>query len=357
MATYEMLGLMSGTSLDGLDIAHIRFVQQTDSKWEFNLLHAETLPYPVELFQELKQAPELSAIQLIRLDKKLGLYFANCVINFVKKYSIDKSTIDAIASHGHTVFHQPEKGFTHQIGCGTTLSFHTEIHVINDFRTRDVVAGGQGAPLVPIGDQLLFHDKAQSFLNIGGFANISFEQHGLMTAFDVCPGNLPLNRLANIRGLDYDKNGELAKSGELNFFLLDLLNNIPFYDLPSPKSLGREWLENDFYPLIKFDKDLENNLRTVIEHEAQQIAHVLNQNELKSVMITGGGAKNAYLIQRLKQYYTGEVILPTDSLIDFKEAIIFGFLGALYFEKTSNTVASVTGASQNVCGGVLHIPI
>ena len=177
-----------------------------------------------------------------------------------------------------------------------------------------------------------------------------------MYAYDISPGNLPLNKLALSKGMTYDKNGELASSGEINFFLLDLLNSLEYYAQPSPKSLGTEWLTQNFYPLIKFDKDIENNLRTIIEHEAIQISNTLNNNNLKSVFITGGGAKNKFLIERLKHYYKGEIIIPSDQIIDFKEAIIFALLGALYLAEETNTLASVTGASQNVRGGVLHVP-
>jgi anhydro-N-acetylmuramic acid kinase len=219
-----------------------------------------------------------------------------------------------------------------------------------------VIHGGQGAPLVPIGDFELFNSEAESFLNIGGISNVSFKKNGKITAFDCSLGNLPLNKLAQNKGLTFDKDGVLAKSGEINFFLLDLLNNLPYYLQNGPKSLGTEWLESEFYPLIKFDRDIENNLRTVIEHEAIQISNVLNKNELKSVFITGGGALNNFLIERIGHYFEGKIILPERKIIEFKEAIVFAFLGALYAEKLPNCLKDVTGADQNVSGGILHLP-
>jgi anhydro-N-acetylmuramic acid kinase len=209
---------------------------------------------------------------------------------------------------------------------------------------------------VPKGDFDLFKNFADSFLNIGGFANFSFKKNNQILAFDICPGNLPLNKLVLSKGLSYDKNGEIAESGEINFFLLDLLNSLNYYQISGPKSLGTEWLEEHFYPLLKFDKEIENNLRTVVEHEAFQISQNLNESGVKSVLITGGGAKNKFLISRIAHYFKGEVILPNEELTDFKEAIVFAYLGALYLENKTNSVATVTGAEKDTICGVWHIP-
>lgn len=356
MITYNIIGLMSGTSLDGLDIALVRLICQENNTWTYELVQAETFSYQPELIEKLSISTQLTAIQLFKLDKELGKNIGEFVNIFIQKHKIEKNTIDYIASHGHTVYHQPENGFTVQIGCGTTIAAISGIKVINDFRTKDVIHGGQGAPLVPIGDFELFNSEAESFLNIGGISNISFKKNGKIVAFDCSPGNLPLNKLAQNKGLNYDKDGILAKSGEINFFLLDLLNNLPYYSENGPKSLGTEWLESEFYPLVKFDRDIENNLRTIIEHEAIQISNILNKNELKSVFVTGGGALNNFLIERIAHYFEGEIILPERKIIEFKEAIVFAFLGALYAENIPNCIKDVTGADQNVCGGVLHLP-
>ncbi len=355
METYEIIGLMSGTSMDGLDIVHVRF-DYNEKKWNYELIHSETFPYSPSIISELSTTTQMNVPAFLSFDKQLGKTFGEMVNSFIQKYKIDASKIHAIASHGHTTFHQPQNGFTSQIGCGSTLAYTTGIPVINDFRSKDVIAGGQGAPLVPIGDLHLFQTEANSFLNIGGIANISFKKGSKMFAFDICPGNLPLNKLAANKGVTYDKNGEMASKGEINFFLLDLLNSLDYYKEPFPKSLGTEWLELNFYPLIKFDKDIENNLRTVIEHEAIQIANTLNSNELTSVFITGGGAKNTFLIDRIQHYFKGKIIIPSQQIVDFKEALIFALLGALYLAKQPNTLASVTGASKDVTGGVLHSP-
>jgi anhydro-N-acetylmuramic acid kinase len=353
---YEMIGLMSGTSLDGLDIAHVRFHFGLDSHVGFELMHSKTVPYPAEFIQQLTRIDQLTLSGIMLLDKALGHFYAYEINRFIQENNITKTHISAIASHGQTILHQPSNGFTLQIGCGTTLAYHTGIKVVNDFRTKDVVAGGQGAPLVPIGDFDLFQDKADAFLNIGGFTNISFKKDGVITAFDVTPGNLPLNKLAASRGLSFDKDGELARSGDINFFLLDLLNTLPYYEEEAPKSLGTEWLEEHFYPLIKFDKEIENNLRTITEHIGIQVGNALNNTDAKTVLVTGGGAKNAFLIERIQSYFNGSIVVPEAELIDFKEALIFAYLGALYLHGKPNALCSVTGAQRNTSGGVLHLP-
>lgn len=356
MSKIEIIGIMSGTSLDGVDIAHVSFTQDAFGEFSFSILNTKSFDFPPHLHQDLVNATNLPVPALLQLDKKLGLFYADCVNNYFSLEKINKSNIDAIACHGQTIYHQPENGFTLQIGCGTTIAFHTGIQVINDFRTKDIVAGGQGAPLVPIGDFNLFQSQAASFLNIGGFANISFKENGIIKAFDICPGNLPLNKLIESKGLSFDNEGEMARSGEINFFLLDLLNSLSYYGHTGPKSLGTEWLEEHFYPLLKFDKEIENNLRTVVEHIAIQIGNSLNSAQCESVMISGGGTKNKFLIERIAHYYNGKIVIPSEETISFKEAIIFAFLGALYLQKIPNCISSVTGASCATIGGTLHIP-
>lgn len=347
---------MSGTSLDGVDLVCCDLTCGEDDRWEFHILAAQTFQFPETLTDHLHKSGTIPGSRLAQLDHDLGVFFADCINTFCIENTLEKATISAIASHGQTVYHQPAKGYTTQIGNPAVIAVKTGIPTIGDFRTKDVLYGGQGAPLVPIGDQYLFGNHAQAFLNIGGFTNISFRKNDTVLAFDICPGNLPLNQLARSRNRSYDEGGKIAAQGELNYFLLDLLNSLPFYEQPAPKSLGTEWLEQDFYPLLKFDKDIENNMATVVEHIAVQIGKTLNENQLESVMITGGGAKNVFLIDRLRRYYKGEVILPDSQLIDFKEALIFALLGALHLEGKPNCIASVTGASKDVCGGVLHRP-
>lgn len=346
---------MSGTSMDGVDIVVTTFKKNKQSNWEYKVKVAVSIPYTNGLLSEIQRSTLMTANELLFLDKQIGQYFATLVNQLLSEHKIDKNDIDAIASHGHTIFHKPEKGFTYQIGCGETIAYQTGIKVINDFRQKDVVAGGQGAPLVPIGDLLLFSNLADAFLNIGGFANICFTKNEV-TAFDICPGNLPLNRIMNEIGLDYDQDGELSRKGRSDENSLKQLNGLDYYSNSAPKSLGTEWLNSTFYPISDAITIRENRLSTITEHVAYQIANVINKSDVKSTLVTGGGAKNTYLLERIKIHLNSELIIPNEELIDFKEAIVFAFLSVLYFEKQPNTLSSVTGAKQNTIGGILHTP-
>lgn len=354
MTELEIIGLMSGTSLDGLDVAHVQFINFGKQK-EFKLLNYKTFHYESEFINELQSAPNLSIVELLKLDKKIGKEFAQYVNEFINEFQIERKNIDAIASHGQTILHQPANGFTLQIGCGSTIAFHTQLPVINDFRTMDVVAGGQGAPLVPVGDFDLFSSEADSFLNLGGFANISLKNNGKIVAFDICPANLPFNELVKNIGLNYDKDGEIARKGLVNNDLLIKLNELGYYSKSAPKSLGTEWLVKYFYPILNsYNLTIEDKLATVSEHLAHQIANVISKNNLRKVLATGGGVKNSFLIERIQSLTENALLFPEESLSDFKEAIIFAYLGALFLWDKPNCVSSVTGAKTNVIGGCLH---
>jgi len=355
-SNYTLIGIMSGTSLDGIDISCTNYTYN-ENTWSFELLYCKTYKYSKKVTEILKHATQLSATELILLDKKLGEIFGNCALLFLEEFSINKQNIHAIASHGHTIFHQPEKGFTYQIGCGTKISILTNLSVINDFRSKDVLLGGQGAPLVPVGDFQLFKTMADGFLNIGGISNISYLQDQKIQAYDICPGNIPLNQLINTTGKPYDNHGELAASGEINELLLKELNNLGFYAQKTPKSLGVEWINDQFLPIINKNQDtVPNKLATVCAHIGIQISEIANTQKIEKLLITGGGAHNKHLISSIAKYFTGEIILPSSKIIEFKEAIVFGFLGALYLEKQMNCLQDVTGASRNSCSGVLHLP-
>jgi anhydro-N-acetylmuramic acid kinase len=344
---------MSGTSLDGLDITHVIF-NFKDEEVDFELLNYQTVPYSPLILSQLQIATNLSVPEILKLDKQIGKFYADCVNEFIVQYKIEKTNINAIASHGQTIFHQPLNGFTYQIGCGSTLAFKTGIDVINDFRTLDVIAGGQGAPLVPIGDFYLFQSKAQAFLNIGGFTNISFKKNNEIIAFDICAGNLPMNEAVKSIGLSYDKEGEIARKGTINFRIIEELQKLPYFKQSPPKSLGTEWLESEFNPIISKIEKLEDKLRTLVEFTTIEILRVLNSQNINSVYITGGGAKNTFLIERIKFFFKGEVLVPSEEIIDFKEAIVFAFLGARYLRNETTTVKSVTGAETEVCSGIFH---
>ncbi len=338
-----MIGVMSGTSLDGLDIALCRF--EKNDAWKFDILKAVTVEYPEPWLSKLKNAPKLSAEALCQFDNDYGSYIGQEIQAFAKD-----EEIDFVASHGHTVFHRPDLGYTKQIGNPAAISAHCSFPILAEFRTLDVALGGQGAPLVPIGDQLLFGEY-QSCLNLGGFANISFERAGQRIAYDICPVNIVLNALANKLGKEYDANGEFAQSGEINPELLDKLNALNYYSDIPPKSLGREWVENEINPLL-MGSNVNNLLRTFVEHIAIQLSK--NFPEEGSVLITGGGTFNSFLIDRISAHCSSELILPDKLIIDFKEALIFAFLGVLRWRGENNTLKSVTGASRDSCGGSIY---
>ncbi|GAB3227499.1 anhydro-N-acetylmuramic acid kinase [Algoriphagus aestuariicola] len=351
---YSLIGLMSGTSGDGLDVAYVHFDHQSD--WAFEIVQAKTFAFPSELGSMLLRAHTLSGLELSQLDVDFGKWMGAKVRDFCREFQIKPL---AIASHGHTVFHQPSKGLSLQIGNGWALHQACGQKVINDFRMLDVQLGGQGAPLVPIGDRLLF-PQVDFCLNLGGIANISMEQDGRRIAFDTCPFNLLLNAEAMHLGKPFDSGGEIARSGEVNLTLFEALNQLPFYQVSSAKSLGREEMEGDFIPLInQYNLAPKDILRTLVEHYAYQIASVIRNstnNEAPSVLITGGGAYNGFFVERLEHYLgkKWQMFDANPELIEFKEAIIFAFLGVLRLRGETNCLASVTGASRDSCGGTIY---
>ena len=354
MSTTTAIGLMSGSSLDGLDIALVRFNEE-NNKYGFQILEAETLPYPEFWKTQLAGAFHKQPEELVQLDKDYGKYLGEQVLAFTQKHNAHP---DFVASHGHTIFHRPEEHYTLQIGDGQELARACGFTVVNDFRSEDVSKGGQGAPLVPIGDKLLFSDY-EMCLNIGGIANISYEEDGKRLAYDLCIANQALNYLAQLKGLDYDKDGHLARSGEVDFTLLKKLNNQPFFLQDPPKSLGREFFETYQKDLLDCGTrdsgttglSVEDRLATFVEHIALQIAIPISLLPKGKILCTGGGARNTYLIERLQARTKHEVVVPEKRIIDYKEALVFAFLGLLRMEGKTNVLSSVTGASSDSCSG------
>ena len=345
---------MSGTSLDGLDCCYVEFQASGDSYIYSNLI-TKSIPYQANWKQKLKNAFFSSPKELEEVDKEYGKFLGEQVNAFIAEKKLS-GKIDVIASHGHTIFHQPLNGITVQIGSGEEILKSTHINVINDFRITDVKLGGQGAPLVPVGDHFLFSDF-EACLNLGGFSNISLIDNKERIAFDVSPCNLPINLLMQQEfRLDYDNKGEKAKAGKISKSLFADLNGLSFYTQSHPKSLGVEWLNQNFMPIVaKHDQlKIEDILNTVTEHIAFQIAQVLNKFELKNVLITGGGVFNDFLIQRLKSQTSTKIIIPEPELVEFKEAIVFAFLGYLNLKNKINTLKSVTGALDDSIGGIRH---
>lgn len=349
---FTVIGLMSGTSLDGVDICSVHF-NFSNKQWKFDIEKAETFSYPDELLNSLKTSTLLKSELLLKLDVDLGKHYGQLIKTFIDKNNL---SVDFIGSHGHTVFHQPNNGFTLQIGSGQEIANLTELPVYCDFRSKDVSLGGQGAPLVPIGDQLLFNEFDACF-NFGGIANVSYTNDNQRIAYDVCPFNMPLNLLANQLHLEYDKNGDIAKSGQLDIELLEQLNQLDFYKKTPPKSLGLEWFNSTFYPIIEQSNlSVKDKLHTISVHIAQQLTGLINLLEAKTVLFTGGGTYNTFIIDLIKQHCTKEIVIPSKDIIDYKEALIFGFLAILKHQNQVNVLKSVTGASKNSCSGTLFLP-
>ena len=339
---YRVLGLMSGTSLDGLDLAICTFTKE--AKWEFKIEKQDTIKYSDYWINTLENLHTKDEETITVTDVEYGAFLGKKIITF-----LGNSEVDFIASHGHTIFHQPENKYTLQIGDGKTIAKTTGITTINDFRSLDISLGGQGAPLVPIGDLHLFPNYKYC-INLGGFANISIKEKNTITAFDICPANIILNKICKELAIEYDNEGAIARKGKLISELLQQLNQLSFYNKLPPKSLGREWVEKHINPLIKNQKP-EDVLHTFCEHIAIQIGAFI-KNE--SALFTGGGVFNTYLMERIKHYSSSEIILPNNTIINFKEALLFGFLGVLKIRNEVNCLQSVSGADRDNCGGVIH---
>ncbi len=346
---YNVIGVMSGTSLDGVDLAYIAFSKSDN--WTFEIIEAETIPYPIHWKQRLQQAIHLPESDLQKLNQEYTEYLAEVIKGFIGLICEIPSFegIDLVSSHGHTILHQPENGITLQIGNLPQLAQKLQKTVVCDFRLQDVELGGQGAPLVPIGDRLLF-SQFDYCLNLGGFANISFEENGKRLAFDVCPVNIVLNQLTERLGLPFDDGGNIAISGKVSGKLLKQLNELHFYKLSHPKSLGLEWVQKEVFPLLgNSGLKVEDQIATFTEHIAVQLAAVFKTDA--SVLVTGGGTFNRFLLERIKSHKSLNLILPDKRIIEFKEALIFGLLGVLKMRGENNCLASVTGAKGDHSSG------
>lgn len=351
-SSYVVLGVMSGTSLDGLDMILVRFDREsTEQPWQFSVLDSKMAPYTSQYFHALKEAISWNEEAINDLDEKLGIYIGETINEFLSTKEVKP---DFIASHGHTIRHQPELGITLQIGSGTAINRLTGLPVINNFRAADVAAGGQGAPLVPVGDRDLFSEFDMA-LNLGGIANISFNRGEKRLAFDICPFNMALNELAEILGKPFDDGGKEAAQGKVLPELLQALNSIPFLQKEAPKSLGLEDYLEYWKPILKLSKEsVQDKMRTFIEHAAAHIAKCINSGFGKKVLVTGGGAYHRFFVKRLSELSHAEILVPDNGIVEFKEAIVFAYLGLLRLEGKPNCLASVTGASKDVSGGDIH---
>jgi anhydro-N-acetylmuramic acid kinase len=348
-STKYIIGVMSGTSLDGIDIVYVKI--NYAENYSFKILKAETIPYSKEWKLKLKEGFHLSGEKLAKLDADYGIFSANTIQNFIRENCIEK--VDFIASHGHTIFHNPAENYTLQIGNGPYMSSITDIKTICNFRVQDVAMGGQGAPLVPIGDKLLFSEYDYC-LNLGGFSNISFLVNEQRMAYDICPVNIVLNHYVASLNMEYDDKGALAATGNLDKNLLEELNALAFYSDAKPKSLGYEFVVETIFPIIdKYNLSIKDILRTFVEHVAIQISKKINSNSKKTMLITGGGAFNTFLMERIQSYTKTQLIIPEESIINYKEALVFALLGFLKDEGKINCLKSVTGVRKNHSSGMI----
>ncbi len=349
---YRAVGVMSGTSLDGLDIVLCHFIEN-NNQWSFQVVKAATFEYTQEWKEKLSRAQDLSALQFVELHHQYGAYIGKKV----KLFLGDDYSADFIASHGHTVFHMPERDITFQIGCGAYIAANSGLNAVSDFRILDIAFGGQGAPLVPVGDVMLFHHY-DGCINLGGFANISFQNEGEVMAYDICPVNFILNEyIQKINGDAFDKWGETGRKGHVVKPLLEALNELSFYHQSGPKSLAREWVEQVFNPVLEKYGELSDLdvLHTCYHHFAIQVAAIINKNNLRNVLVTGGGAFNTFLIELISEKSKGTIVVPDKQIVDFKEAIVFAFLGVLRMENHPNCLRSVTGAKKDNIGGSVFV--
>jgi anhydro-N-acetylmuramic acid kinase len=349
---YKVIGVMSGTSLDGVDLVCVRFY--FNKNWKFSIYETATIPYNKYWLDILKRLVDFTLDGLKNIDEDYTIYLANLIKDFIEKFDI--RDIDAVCSHGHTALHQPEKCLSYQIGNLPNIANLLNQKVVCDFRKQDVELGGQGAPLVPLGDHLLF-PKYDFCLNLGGFANISTKMNNSRIAYDICPINIVLNHYVRQLDLDYDDEGKIASTGNVNDELLHQLNALKYYKNDYPKSLGLEWVKTNIITLIdSFSISINDILRTFVEHIAMQISKEINIKVKASVLITGGGVFNLFLIQQIQSYTTNKIVIPSKEIIEYKEALIFGFLGVLRLRNEVNCLSSVTGANRHHSTGEIFYP-
>ncbi len=357
MKTYQVIGLMSGTSLDGLDVAWCEFWIEKNC-WHYRIIEAETYTYDIKWRKILGQLHRMSAKAFAETDAMFARLMAGYVNSFCEKYSCNANLI---ASHGQTIFHNPSESYTTQIGNGAVLAALTGKNVVADFRSADVALGGQGAPLVPFGDRMLF-GKFDYCVNLGGFANISFEIANKRIAFDICPANFIINKLyseaisAKSNAGVFDRGGAYAKQGRFIETLFEQLNRLDYYQMNYPKSLGREWVETDFLPALNnLPYNKRDVLHTIYHHIAFQIAVVMNKLPGRKALFTGGGTYNDYLMSLIKLYAPEkELVIPDKKTIDYKEALVFAFLALFRTKGKINCLKSVTGAKRNSSAGAIY---
>lgn len=364
---YKVIGLMSGSSLDGVDIAFCHFeVEKREEELivhDWSLQVAETIAFPERWYNRLFNLPTQNALTFAKTHTYFGHFLGECVLDFVKNHEVAP---DLIASHGHTIFHEPQNRMTIQVGDGAAMAATTGYTVVNNFRNQDIAINGEGAPVAPIVDKYLFagHDF---YLNLGGIANITGRLPDKVVAFDICPVNQLLNTLANQIQLEYDEGGRVAAKGVIDDKLLTALNQASFYQQPYPKSLDNNWVNEHLFSSIENEVEkVPAQLRTSVEHIAIQIAQSIQQiikqenfqKESYSLFPTGGGVFNTFLMERIKEHCANssvQVVIPEEPIIQFKEAILMAWMGVMRMEEVPNVLQTVTGAKRDTVGGAVHL--
>ncbi len=357
METHRVIGLMSGTSIDGLDIAYCQFTQE-NHLWNFEILHCETAAYSDQWLLELSELAHKKAEEFAKVDVLYGYLIGQLVLDFITKNEL-MGKVDFVSSHGQTIFHNPNELYTTQIGKGSSIAAECGLTTICDFRSTDVAYGGQGAPIVAVGERDLFPDY-HVFLNLGGISNIQI--HGTdITGYDICSANLLTDRLANLIDQAFDYNGSLARSGTVSSVLLHKLNSMRYISKEKKITLHAEDIIKEAMPIIQ-DSGLtiEDSMATVVEHVSDQIARAVTNEPIpdnEQILVTGGGALNSYLIERIQAKLTQKVVVPDDTnIINFKEALIIAYLGVLRIKGIPNVLQTVTGASKDSCNGCVYLP-
>ena len=356
MRKYNVVGVMSGTSMDGLDIAHVTLEELSEGKWNYSINAATTITYGEKWRLRLSKLRHQNSLVFHKTDRFYGQFIGESIQSFLAENELEA---DLIASHGHTVFHQPENNLTVQIGDGNSIYAFTGIPAVTNFRALDVILGGEGAPLVGVADQMLFGEYDMC-LNLGGFANISADINGSRVAYDVGPCNIVLNRIAREFDQEFDKDGEIAGRGLVDYDLLEELNNVEYYSYEPPKSLGREWISTHFWDRVRSSEaSKEDKMKTLVDHIAQQIGQSIEDlssgdSSGKKVYITGGCAFNKALISHIRSHTDAEVIVPDDIMVDYKEALAFALLGILRVQNKVNVFNVATGATKSSVSGSLY---
>jgi anhydro-N-acetylmuramic acid kinase len=361
MNVYHVIGVMTGSSLDGIDLAFTKITVK-DGHYAHEILISECVPMPQKWKIRIEQLVMQNAVTYLKTSAFFGHFIGDRIAEFIEKHQL-QNQLDFIASHGQTVFHQPENLFTSQIGDGAAIAGKTGFPVVCDFRSIDVALGGQGAPVAPIANKM-FYSNYKMFLNLGGIANIAVNVNGKYIAFDVTAVNLALNKIARMKGVEYDHDGNLAANGAVDERLFSEMNSSFYYDKDYPKSLSGGWVSKVMMPTLqRHNISIEDKLRTIVEHVAHQLNKSLEKIQQKEnisfsksdkMLVTGGGAFNKFMIQRMEEMLPITLVVPDEQTVKFKESVLMALMGVMRVRNEENCLGSVTGAARNAIGGAIY---